>query len=150
MKTRLQSLTKHCRLQLNQAFYTQRVCLPVASVSKMDQTIQNCFWHEFLELFSLTKQGTRLKTAWCTWNSFWCKHFSCLIRVGWVGIHFAGVWLWITMPARRKLSNLNHDRTLARLNDGVRNCCEMIEINLPLSKLPVDFVVCMWLTQGPA
>ena len=48
------------------------------------------------------------------------------------------------MPPRRKLSILDNGCALAWLNDGVRNCCKMIYVNLPLSKFTVDFIVCFF------
>ena len=73
---------------------------------------------DFLKVFWLTKQGTCLKTAWCTWNS--CAMWTLFIlRSGWVGINFAGIWLWVSMPPRCKLSILDSGQALAWLNDGV-------------------------------
>ena len=64
-----------------------------------------------------------------------------MIDSGQVSINFLAIWLWIIMSPRRKLSILDRGRALAWLNDGERNCCQMIETNLPFSKLPMDFVV---------
>ena len=36
---------------------------------------------------------------------------------GWVGIKIVGIWLWITMPPRHKLSILDRGRDLAWPND---------------------------------
>ena len=62
---------------------------------------------------------------------------------GRVGITFVEIWLGIIMPPRRKLSILDCGLALVWLNDGIRNC-QMTELNLPLSKLPVNFVVCIF------
>ena len=58
-----------------------------------------------------------------------------------VALNFVGIWLWIVMPPRRKLSILDRGLVLAWSNHGVRNCYEPIEITLTLSNLQMYSVV---------
>ena len=37
----------------------------------------------------------------------------------WAGINFVGIWLWVILPSRRKLSIQDRGRALAWLNDAV-------------------------------
>ena len=123
-------------------FYSQFVWSLAESVSQMDNK-KNPKLLRHLQLFLLSKQGTCLKTAGRTWNSFFMLTLF-LFDLGWVGINFVGIWLWITMPPWCKLSTLDCGQALAWLSDSVWNCCWMIERNWSFSKLPMDFVVCIF------
>ena len=68
-----------------------------------------------------------------------------MFDLGRVGIiNFVEMCLWITMPIRRKLSILDHGRALIWLNGGVKKKSCIIDINLRLSTLPMNFVVCIF------
>ena len=117
MKSGLQTWSKHCRLLVHQHGW---FWLPEESVSKidiifflMDFTLKNCFsW--------LSRAPT-----WKLLGARETPFFTLIISMcdsGLTGMNFVGIWLWIVMPPRRKLSILNRGRVLTWLNDSVRNC----------------------------
>ena len=124
MKSRLQTWSKHCRLHVHQPF-THSLFGGVPK-KKIFFFLQNC--QTFYNCFLLTRQGTCLEMYGACETPFFIIKIL-MFDSGRVGGNLVITWFWTTTPPRRKLSILDHGRVLARLNDSVRNCCKMININ---------------------